>query len=63
MRLVLLICAIALGIDAYAYSGRYTQAAVNEITTQVQQLASRIDTKSNPEQPAPPRTGPDRGAG
>lgn len=63
MRLILLICVVVLGVDAYAYSGHFTQTAVNTITTQVQQLASRMDTKSNSEQPAPPHPVPDRGGG
>jgi hypothetical protein len=57
--LILLVLIALLAIDAYAYSGAFTQAAVHEVTAQVQKLASRIDA----ERPTPPRPIPDRGAG
>ena len=59
MRLFLLVVIVALGVDAYVFSGAYTQTAVHEVTARVQALASNIDTKS--EQPVPPRPIPDRG--
>jgi hypothetical protein len=63
MRLILLILVVLLGIDAYAFSGAYTQYAVHEVSTGVQRLASRIDAKTDSERPAPPRPTPDRNAG
>ena len=62
MRLILLILVVVLAIDAYVYSGAFTQAAVHEVTTQVQKLASRVDT-NNADRPTPPRPAPDRSAG
>jgi hypothetical protein len=59
MRLILLVLLIALAIDAYAFSGAYTQATVHEITARVQKLASNIEVPS--ERPTPPRPVPDRG--
>jgi hypothetical protein len=63
MRLILLVLVILLGIDAYAFSGAYTQYAVHEVSNGVQRLASRIDTKTDSEQPRPQRPIPDRNAG
>ncbi|MPZ56333.1 MAG: hypothetical protein GEU91_07480 [Rhizobiales bacterium] len=60
MRLILLMMVVALGVDAYAYSGAYTQAAVKEISTRVEALAS--DFAADSKQPVPPRPIPDRGA-
>jgi outer membrane murein-binding lipoprotein Lpp len=62
MRLILLVLVVVLGIDAYAFSGAYTQAAVHEVATGVQRLTSKIDPNSNPERPTPPPAA-DRGAG
>jgi hypothetical protein len=61
MRLILLVLVIVLGIDAYAYSGAFTQAAVQSISTGVQRLASKIDANANSERPTPPRPVPNRG--
>jgi hypothetical protein len=58
MRVVLLVIAVALGIDAYAYSGFYTQATVREASHTIQRLVGDIRTESEP--PAPPRPIPDR---
>jgi hypothetical protein len=63
MRLVLLVMVVALGIDAYAYSGAFTQATVNVVSSQVRNLASRIDANTPSERPTPPRPIPDRDAG
>ena len=63
MRLVLLVIVAVLVVDAYAYSGHYTQATVHEISKGVQRLASNISTNSESERPRPPRPVPDRGAG
>jgi hypothetical protein len=59
MRRVLLVGLIAFAVDAYVFSGAYTQATVREITAQVQKLASNSDVPS--EQPTPPRPIPDQG--
>ena len=56
MRLVLVVIAVALGIDAYAYSGFYTQATVREASHTIQRLVGDIRTESEP----PPRPIPDR---
>ena len=58
MRLVLLVIAVALGIDAYAYSGFYTQATVSEVSHTAQRLVGNIRTESEPS--IPPRPIPDR---
>jgi hypothetical protein len=60
MRLLLLVMVVALGVDAYAYSGAYTQATVNEVSRGVHRLTSNISTDS--EQPTPPRPVPERTA-
>ena len=57
MRLVLLVIAVALGIDAYAYSGFYTQATVSEVSHTAQRLVGNIRTESEPS--IPPRPIPD----
>jgi hypothetical protein len=60
MRLLLLVMVVALGVDAYAYSGAYTQATVNEVSRGVHRLTSNISKKSEP--PAPQRATPERQA-
>ena len=63
MRLVPAILVVAIGVDAYAYSGHYTQATVHEISQGVQRLASNISSNSSDtERPVPPRPVPDRTA-
>jgi hypothetical protein len=57
MRLFLLVVIAVLAVDAYFYSGAYTQTAVHEVSSRVQSLASNVDTKS--ERPTPPRPVPD----
>ena len=49
MRIILLLLALALGADAYFFSGTYTKAAVNGISTQVQDLTSNASTNSKNE--------------
>lgn len=61
MRLILLVMVAVLGVDAYFYSGAYTQSTVATISRGVQKLASNIDVPS--ERPTPPRPIPDRTAG
>lgn len=56
MRLVLLVMVVALGVDAYAYSGAYTQATVREVSRGVQRLAGNM--AAEPERPTPPRQTP-----
>ena len=63
MRLLLLALVILLGIDAYAFSGAYTQYAVREVSTGVQRLAAKIDGRTDTEEPTPPRPTPNRNAG
>jgi hypothetical protein len=63
MRLILLVLVVLLGIDAYAFSGAYTQYVVREVSTGMQRLAARIDPNPDSERPAPPRPSADRGAG
>jgi hypothetical protein len=63
MRLILLIFVVLLGIDAYAFSGAYTQYAIREVSTGMQRLASRIDANTDFERPTPPRSTPEREAG
>ena len=53
MRLILLVMVVALGFDAYAYSGAYTQATVREVSRGVQRLAGSIATET--ERTTPPR--------
>jgi hypothetical protein len=60
MRLLLLAMVIVLGVDAYAYSGAYTQATVNEVSRGVHRLTANISKDS--EQPTPPRPVPERAA-
>jgi hypothetical protein len=59
VRLFLLIIIVALGLDAYFYSGAYTQTAVHAVSVQVRSLASNIDSKS--ERPTPSQPAPHRG--
>jgi len=63
MRLLLLVLVVILAIDAYSFSGAYTQAAVHEISSGVQRLAAKIDENAPPERPVPPRPIPERTAG
>jgi hypothetical protein len=63
MRLILLVLAVAFGIDAYAYSGAYTQATVAEISSKVHQITSDMNTDTNSARPMPPRPLPDKTAG
>jgi hypothetical protein len=61
MRLLLLVMVVALGVDAYAYSGAYTQATVNEVSRGFHRLTSNISKESKqptPLQPVPKRAAP-----
>jgi hypothetical protein len=58
MRLVLLVIAVALGLDAYAYGGFYTQATVREVSHTIQRLVGNIGSEAEP--PAPPQPIPNR---
>lgn len=53
MRIFLLLVAIAFGSDAYFYSGHYTKAAVNGISSQVHALTSGGSAKAKREAPQP----------
>ena len=53
MRLILLLAVIALAVDAFYYSGAYTQAVVRQVVSTAQQIQSRVGDEK-----APPDAGP-----
>lgn len=48
MRLILLIAVIALAVDAFFYSGAYTQAVVRQVVSTAEQIQNRVGDGSAP---------------